>query len=307
MRRALIVGAGGFIGSHLCGYLEEAGVELAVVSRASCPRGAPRHVDVLEADEAACIEACSGQDTVYYLAAVAHERVARADAAHLQRVNVDAPLRWLRAADQADVARFVWLSSIKVLGDVSRAPLRVDAPYRPGDAYARSKTDAEQVLLSTTLARTRLAVVRPPLVYGPGVSGNFASLLRWAIRGLPLPLKGAIAPRSMVGVANLCDLLARLADADGGIYHVADDRDWSVADLITEIRRLVGLPPRLFALPAAVLRRMADAVGRGATYERLFEPLQVDQTETRRRLGWAPRCDAAAQLNETVTWFLGQR
>jgi nucleoside-diphosphate-sugar epimerase len=261
-------------------------------------------VDVVEAEESACVEACAGADAVFYLAAVAHERVARADAVQLRRVNVQAPVRWLRAADRAGVGRFVWLSSIKVLGDVSREPLQIDAPYRPGDPYARSKTEAERALLSLSLARTVLTVVRPPLVYGPGVTGNFRSLLRWSVRGLPLPLKGATAPRSMVGVDNLCDLLTRLAVAGNGIYHVADETDWTVADLITEIRRLVGLPPRLFGVPAAAVRQVAAAIGRSAAYERLFEPLRVDQSETRRRLGWEPGICASAQLKETVTWFL---
>jgi UDP-glucose 4-epimerase len=253
------------------------------------------------------MDACTGLDVVFYLAAVAHERVARADAAQLRQVNVDTPIRWLRSADQAGAARFVWLSSIKALGDVSREPLRVDAPYRPGDAYGRSKAEAEQALLSMSLARTSLAVVRPPLVYGPGVSGNFASLLRWSLSGLPLPFEGAAAPRSMVGVGNLCDLLIRLGAGGEGIYHVADERDWTVAELIAEIRRLADLPPRLFTVPASVLRVMAAAVGRSGVYERLFEPLRVDQSETRTRLGWEPRWSATEQLKETVTWFQGLR
>lgn len=304
MPRALVVGAGGFIGAHLCAHLVAAGFELVVVSRGDVPRGERLIIDLLESAESARIGACTGVDAVFYLAGVAHERVARADAVQLQRLNVDAPACWLRAADQAGVAHFVWLSSIKVLGDVSREPLRADAPYRPGDAYARSKVQAEQTLLSTPLLRTTLTVVRPPLVYGPGVSGNFERLLRWSVGALPLPLKGAIAPRSMVGVWNLCDLLTRLARNGGGIYHVADDRDWSVAELITEIRRLLGRPSRLFAVPSTLLRLAAAAAGRDAVYERLFEPLQVDQSDTRRRLGWEPDCCPSAQLRETVTWFL---
>jgi UDP-glucose 4-epimerase len=249
----------------------------------------------------------AGADVVYHLAAVAHEAAAESDPDTMRAVNVEAPLRWLRAAERAGVPRFVWVSTIKVLGDVSAAPLTPDSPCRPGNAYARGKREAEERLLAEPLAATSLAVVRPPLVYGPGVRGNFLTMLRWGARGWPLPLAGATAPRSVIAVANLCHLLHRLAADGSGIFHAADAEDVCVAELVAELRRLMGCPVRQFAMPDGLLRAAAGALGRGSWYARLFEPLQVDIGATRSRLGWSPPMARQQALEETVAWFSSSR
>src|SRR5690606_21377789 len=178
-------------------------------------------VGLLDLDETRLARVLEGVDVVHFLAGIAHEAVAASDRQGLQQVNVAAPCAWLRAADRAGVAQFVWLSSIKVLGDRSERPLRPEDPYRPGDPYAASKAEAERRLLDEPLRTTKLAVVRPPLVYGPGVRGNFAALLRWSDSPWPLPVGGADAPRSLVAAANLSDLLVRLGRGASGIFHVA--------------------------------------------------------------------------------------
>ncbi len=306
MTVALVVGAAGFVGSHLCRQLEAAGMEVRRVSRdAELPSRVA--MDALERDEDAIARALAGVDVVYHLAATAHEAVAASDPVALQRVNVEAPLRWLRAARKAGVPRFVWLSSIKVLGDVSAAPLRPEDPRRPGDAYARSKAQAEQQLLAAVQPGTALAVVRPPLVYGPGVRGNFATLMRWAASGAPLPLGRASAPRSMVGVSNLCDLLVRLGQTGCGIFHVADPRDTRVTELLADMRRLLGQPPRQIAVPPRALRAAAALIRREAIYCRLFEPLQVDCFATRESLGWVPPREPIEELEDTIRWFRTSR
>jgi nucleoside-diphosphate-sugar epimerase len=300
MTIALVTGAGGFVGSQLCRHLEHRGIGVRAVGRRS-------PVGVLEPREHALDDTLAGVDVVYYLAAIAHEGVVGSDAGLLNAVNVEAPVRWLHAAERVGVRRFVWLSSIKVLGDIGAEPLSTNAPYRPSGAYAHSKQHAEQRLLGERLQRTSLAVVRPPLVYGPGVRGNFLALLRWSASGAPLPLARATAPRSLVGVGNLCDLLLRLGQNGEGVFHVADPADISVAELISRVRRLHGRPPRLVPIPPAVLRRVAHGLGYGDVYSRLFEPLRVDASATAAELRWRPPLTLSEQLEETVAWFRSSR
>jgi len=307
MTVSLVTGAGGFVGGHLCRHLEQQG---AALRRLSSQAHEPswRQVPLLDASDADVAAALEGAEQVYFLAGIAHE-TASGDPERLQRVNVEAPLRWLRAADRAGVRRFVWLSSIKVLGDSSARPLAPDDPYRPGDAYARSKTEAEQRLLDEPLSAASLAVVRPPLVYGPRARGNFAALLRLADSGLPLPLGGARAPRSLVAVDNLCDLLIRLGSGSGGdgVFHVADDEDVTVSTLVADMRRLLGRPGRQFAVSSAWMRGALRLLGRAGLHERLFEPLQVDITATRSRLRWSPPRARREALADTVRWFQTSR
>ena len=305
MTAALVTGAGGFVGRHLCRLLTGRSVTVRPVS--SKPDAATWPGASLEADEAAMAAALEGVDAVYFLAGVAHEAAVAGDRDLMRRVNVEAPVRWLRAADRAGVRRFVWLSSIKVLGDVSERPLTPDDAYRPGDDYACSKVEAEQRLQSEPLATAELAVVRPPLVYGAGVRGNFRSLLRLADTAMPLPLEGADAPRSMVAVENLCDLLIRLGSGGRGIFHVADAEDVTVSGLLAEMRRHLARPRRLFYVPPTWLRAGSRLTGRSGAYSRLFEPLRVDAGPTCAALDWRPPRSTADALHETVTWYRTSR
>lgn len=302
MTVSLITGAGGFVGQHLCRTLTARGHQVRRVTRGVAQQSG-EGVSVLETDEATLTRALGGVDNVYFLAGMAHRPLTAADADMLHALNVAAPQRWLKAADRAGVRQFVWLSSIKVLGDTSARPLTPQDPYAPGDAYARSKVAAEEALLGATHGGVSLAIVRPPLVYGPGVRGNFAALLRWAAGPAPLPFGCATARRSLVSVGNLCDLLGRLGQGGSGVYHVADDEDVHVAALLREVRRLLGRPPRLVAVPRPIMRTAAQVFGRQEVYERLFEPLQVDTAATRQALAWQPWQSRTEALEETVAWL----
>lgn len=299
MTVALVTGAGGFVGGHLCRRLSDRGADVRRVSsrRGIVSSAAPRSLAI---DAPTLTAALTGVDVVYFLAGVAHRHAAGRE---LEAVNVVAPLHWLRCAERAGVRRFIWVSSIKVLGDRSSRPLVETDPYQPGDAYAQSKVDAERALWAQPLGRTTLVVVRPPLVYGPGVAGHFRTLLRWAASGVPLPLSGARAPRSLIAVGSLCDLLIRLGTAGSGTYHVADDGDVGVGTLIAEVRALMGADPGQFALSPALLSGVATAVGAGRVAARLLEPLQVDSAAVRQDLGWQPPQTRAESLAETVAWY----
>lgn len=306
MKKAVVTGAGGFIGTHLCRGLLNENWQVAVITRGTAPPGCERLPVGLAAADGDLARALGGADVVFHLAGMAHDRVAGAGEEELRRVNADGSARVLAASEAAGVAAMIWLSSIKVLGETSQRPLRPEDPYRAEDAYSRSKVAGERALLDRDGA-TRTAIVRPPLVYGPGVAGNFLSLVRWVASGVPLPLGAATAPRSMVGVDNLCSLLLRLGADGSGVFHVADAQDRSVAELIRAMAAGLGVPDRSWRVPPRFLSAIASAMGQRARYTRLFEPLQVDQSQTRERLGWQPPHDQDQQLEATLRWFGDRR
>ncbi|MEM1230260.1 MAG: NAD-dependent epimerase/dehydratase family protein, partial [Pseudomonadota bacterium] len=222
--------------------------------------------------------------------------------------NGELTARLYRAAARADAARFIWLSSAKVLGEVSRAPLPVTAPLAPQGAYAHSKAAGERALQhEAARGGPALCIVRPPLVYGPGVGANFAALLRWALRGRALPLGRASAPRSLVGVRNLCSALLAAIEAPAGIYHVTDGPALSVAALLRAVGHSARRDVPLWRIPPALMALGATLVGRRGTYERLFTSLELATADSETRLSWQPPFSFEQQLQETVDWFLTQR
>ena len=309
MSTAVVTGASGFIGTHLVATLASRGWRVRVPARDQELNGCaalerlPAELTLTSRADAwaRCLD---DVDVVFHLAGIAH-RQASADA--LRAVNAQSPAMLASAAAAAGVRRLVWLSSVKVLGDVSAKPLAEDAPYAPTDGYGVSKMHGEQGLLA--VPRPGVSIVRPPLVYGPGVKANFLALLslaRRARQGWPLPLGGARAPRSVVGVANLCDFLMLLADssAEGadGVLHVADAKDLCVVELLEMLND--GQPLRLWRVPGPLAAGGLRVLGQGAAFSRLFEPLQLDCRKTRAQMGWQPPAASAELLRETMAWYL---
>ena len=306
MSGVLLTGSGGFVGAHLHRHLAQCNAR--VVSGVRTPAQDALHLRWTGVDHATLVHSlrASEIDVIVHLAGLAHGDSREASAPQLLQVNAQQSYRLYQAAAAAGVRRFVWLSSIKVLGERSSAPLSADAPLRPEDAYARSKAEGERLLLAAADAAgaPQLAILRPPLVYGPGVGANFLRLLRLAQSRLPLPLGGADAPRSMVGIDNLVSVLEVLTHRGSGIFHVSDGEDWSVAHWLHQLGSAMQRAPRLFFVPPAVLRGLARMVGRGSVAARLLDPLQVDSTTSNALLNWQPVSDVQAQLEATVRWFL---
>jgi UDP-glucose 4-epimerase len=196
------------------------------------------------------------------------------------------------------------------MGEVSADhPFREDNLPQPQDAYGRSKLVAEQALAAVA-GQIEVSIVRPPLVYGPGVRANFLSLLKLAASGLPLPLGTARAPRSMVYIDNLVDALIACATRphiSPATYFVSDGRDFSVAELVRLLRAEMGRPARLWTLPGGIVQAAARLAGRADAAQRLFSPLQVDAGHIRRELGWSPPVAAEEGLRRTVRWFIDAR
>jgi nucleoside-diphosphate-sugar epimerase/lipopolysaccharide/colanic/teichoic acid biosynthesis glycosyltransferase len=243
--------------------------------------------------------------TVVHCAARAHVmRDYTADVlAAYREVNVAGTLHLAHQAAAAGVRRFVFISSIGVNGNQSAKPLtEADAPH-PQDAYGVSKLEAEQALMAMA-ARTGMEVViiRPPLVYGPAVPGNFARLVLWVQSGVPLPLGAVHNRRSLVALDNLVNFVLLCADrtrspqAANQVFLVADGEDVSTTTLLRKVAQAAGLPSRLLPVPAWLLRAGASLLGKRALAERLLGNLQVDATKARTLLGWRPVVTMHQQL-----------
>ncbi|MCY4213074.1 MAG: NAD-dependent epimerase/dehydratase family protein [Gammaproteobacteria bacterium] len=301
MTLAAVSGASGFIGAALTPALAAQGIAVRTDARQGgrrLPLRGPALADWLR-----------GVDLVYHLAGIAHDNVAQASEADFAAVNRDLTLDLYRASAAAGVRTFVWLSSIKTLGETAAAPLGVDAPRAPQGRYACSKAQAELALLrANRAAGPRLAIVRPPLVYGPGVKGNFARLLKLCASPWPLPLADARGPRALLGLDNLVDLLIHLARSVNPptLIHVRDEEEWRTTDLVRELRRLTGRPNRQFFVPAGVVKAMSRPLGLAATASRLFDPLRVDAEPSMRALEWRPPHLARELLEKTWRWAATQ-
>ncbi|MDZ7641614.1 MAG: NAD-dependent epimerase/dehydratase family protein [Desulfurivibrio sp.] len=228
----------------------------------------------------------------------------------LREVNVAGTRRLAEQAAGAGVRRLVFISSVKVNGErtAPEAPFLFSDTPAPEDAYAISKWEAEQALWQVA-AQTGLevVVVRPPLVYGPGVGGNFARLLGLVARGWPLPLGAVNNRRSLVALANLVDLLRVCVDhpaAAGRTFLVADGDDLSTPELLRRLALAMGRPVRLLPVPPVFLWRAGRLLGREAELARLLSSLQVDISFTRRTLGWEPPVRVDDALRETVEGWL---
>jgi nucleoside-diphosphate-sugar epimerase len=255
--------------------------------------------------------ALTGIDAVIHLAGRAHvmrETAADSEGA-FQRANVAATRRLAEQAVGAGVRRFVFLSSVKVNGERTvEQPFTETDPPTPGDAYGRSKWAAEQALHGiAAVTGLEVAVIRPPLVYGPGVKANFLRLLRLVERGVPLPLGSVRNRRSLMGVWNLCDLVMACVThpgAAGETFLASDQEDLSTPDLIRAVATALGRPARLVPFPVGLLRVAGRLLGQGDAVERLVGSLQVDSAKATRVLGWTPPVSIEEGLRRTVEWYL---
>jgi len=314
MSHVVVSGANGFVGRALCRALLDAGHSVTGLVRrgGGCVGGVTEWVDA-STDYSGIAHnwpVALTADCVIHLAArvhVMHDTAADPDAA-FRATNVDGTLRLAAAARQHGVPRFVFVSSIKALGEGDDGQsLREDDSPRPEDAYGRSKRTAEEALVRLG-GETGLetVIVRPPLVYGPQVRANFLRLMDAIWRGVPLPLGGANARRSVVYVGNLADALVHCAAdprAAGQCFHVADSHAPTVAELVRALAYHLGKPARLLPVPAVWLRAAARLTGKSAQIDRLIGSLQVDTSHIRAVLGWQPPFSIDEGLAATADWY----
>lgn len=303
MHNVLVTGASGFVGRAVATAIEQRGWGVRRASR----RGGDGGLAVGEIDgNTDWSSALAGCDAVVHLAARVHMmgRAEAADTSAFATTNRDATIKLAEDAVRAGVKRLVFMSTVKVNGEGRALPYRSDEPPAPEGAYAMSKWQAEQGLAEIA-ARTGLEVViiRPPLVYGPGVKGNFRSLITLVRRGVPLPLGSVRNRRSLIGVTNLASAVCAAIDvagAAGRTYLVSDQDDLSVPDLIRAIARAAGVPARLVPFPPALLRLASTMVGRQQSFQQVAGSLTVDSSAISRELGWVPVRSVDEELAETL-------
>jgi len=228
------------------------------------------------------------------------------------KVNLHGTENLAKQAARSGVKRFVYVSSVKVNGEEThgqRSYTEQDTPA-PQDPYGISKWQAEQALQRIAQETgLEVVIVRPPLVYGPGVKGNFISLLAAIDNGITLPLAGASNARSLVYVGNLVSALIACSThpaAAGKTYLVRDGEDISTAQLVEKIAAALGRKSRLFYLPPGLLRTVASVLGRSAQIDRLFGSLRVSDAKLRDELGWAPPYKLEQGLRATADWYVAR-
>jgi UDP-glucose 4-epimerase len=320
MTTCLVTGASGFVGRHLCEKLIDAGYSLRFALRREIDNDDP----LLRLGEATVVGDINGGSnwsavlkgvaTVVHLANRAH--VMRESSANplacFREVNEEGTRRLAEQAAQFGVRRLVYLSTVKVLGEATTAtPFHETDSPNPQDPYAVSKWEAELALKQVS-SETGLEIVllRPPLVYGPGVGANFLSLMRWVLQGVPLPLAAIENRRSMIYVGNLAGCIATClehTEAAGNTFLVSDGEAVSTSSLVSRIAAVAGVPDRSWSLPPALLHAVGNLVGKGTVVRRLTESLEVSDKAIRRDLGWQPQYSLIEGLGNTVEWFRSLR
>lgn len=304
----MVTGASGFVGQALCDECAQRGHEVVAALRTAQAFGGLATPVVVGdiAEQAEWREALQRIDVIVHLAArTSTSREGGDDAlSAFRRVNTEATIALARQAAQAGVKRFVFLSSAKVNGELTppgRAFTADDDPA-PEDAYGISKLEAERALRSLCLETSmEFVVIRPPLVYGPGVRGNFQAMVRMLRRGVPLPLGAIHNRRSLIALDNLIDLIMICLVHPGAanqVFMAADGEDVSTSALLRKVAAAYGLPARLIPVPAGLLRLCATVLGKRAAADRLLGSLVVDASKTRDTLGWMPVVSMDEQLKK---------
>lgn len=314
--RFLVTGASGFVGRPLCRELFQRGYQVRGAMRTHGQLSAKGETVTVGAIDAGTkwADALRGVDTVIHLAARVHAMKDKAadPLTEFLKVNLYGTSNLAQQATGAGVKRLVFVSSIKVNGETTEVrPFAESDEPDPQDPYAISKLQAEQVLQRISCETgLEVVIVRPPLVYGPGVKGNFLRLLTAIDRGIPLPLAGAHNLRSLVYVGNLVDALIACAThpaAAGQTYLVSDGKDVSTAMLAEKIAHALGRSSRSFYFPPGLLRAAATMLGRAEQIDRLFGSLRVNDQKIRSELAWAPPYSMEQGLSATADWYRTQR
>jgi nucleoside-diphosphate-sugar epimerase len=289
-----VTGATGFVGSALCKALAVSGHDLVKVVRKGKEAGMVAVGDIGAAT--VWVEAVAGCDVVVHLAARVHvmHETAADPAALFDAVNTVGTRKLVQAAAAAGVKRFVFVSTVKVNGErtASGHPFtETDAPA-PQDAYARSKYQAEEDLKQLAAQKgMEWVIIRPPLVYGPGVKANFAALAKATGKGWPLPLGSIRNQRSMVALDNLVDFISCCTyhpQAANQIFLISDGHDLSTPELVRQLALAAEATARLPCIPVALLKTAAALLGKKGVVERMSESLQVDISKARTLLKWVP-------------------
>lgn len=315
--KILVTGATGFVGQALTDKLRSDGYSVvAAVRRESAILGGD--VESVKVGNISAQtdwqQALSKIDVVIHCAARAHimNDVVADPLAEFRKVNTAGTLNLARQAAEAGVWRFVFISSIKVNGELTESvPFSSEDVFVPTDPYGLSKYEAEQGLLA--LAREtglEVVIIRPTLVYGSGVKGNFASLLKWMKTGVPLPLGAIHNQRSLVALDNLVDFIIHCIDhpkAANEIFLISDGEDVSTTELLQKVAKAFDKKALLLPIPVSWMTLAAKLLGKADVANRLFGSLQVDSSKARALLGWGPVITMDEQLKKIADAYLNEK
>ena len=330
MKRILLTGATGFIGSSLIHHLNLQDRSVTAAVRYIIEKNLPHNVQQVAIDGSLSNTDwalhLNNVDAVIHLAARVH--VMRDNVidplTDFRRTNTAATLNLAQQAAAVGVRRFIYLSSIKVNGEITASgqPFTTDSlrPCGSGvrenknggrDPYAQSKHEAEEGLRS--IARQtgmEVTIIRPPLVYGQGVKGNFYGMLKWLDKGIPLPLGAIYNHRSFIALDNLIDLITVCIDhpsATNQTFLASDGDDLSTTELLQRLSLILGKPAHLLPIPQSWLQAVLTLLGKRAIAQRLLGNLQIDISSTKEILGWTPPVSVDEGLQKTVEWYLSQK
>lgn len=318
-RRVLVIGAGGFIGHAVCADFGLRGHQVTGAVRRRDAARESASVDYLcmgHMDESTDWSAAvAGIDCVVHLAARVHlmNDTAQDPLAEFRRFNVDLTMNLARQAASAGVRRFVFVSSVKVNGENTSfgQPFTAEDTPSPTDFYGVSKLEAERLLKELAESSgMEVVIIRPVLVYGPGVRANFYQMMDWLKKGVPLPLKALDNRRSLVAIDNLVDMIATCLShpaAANQTFLVSDGEDLTVSELMERTSMALGRRARLLTLPTIFLKFMGRVFGKQAVMHRLCEPLQVDIMKSRLLLNWTPPMTVDMALKKTASWYLTEK
>ena len=305
IRKVLLTGASGFLGKSIAQCLGKSGnTELASVFRGST-NSVANSFCVGDIDGTTDFSAALlGQDVVIHTAARVHVMRDKSSdpISEFRKVNVEGTLNLARQSVLAGINRFVFISSIKVNGELTSGSgifSEQDIPNAQ-DPYGRSKHEAEQGLLEISKnSDLEVVIIRPPLIYGPGVKGNFASMIKAIKYRLPLPFGLVDNERSLIALDNLVDLIITCIDhpkAGGQIFLASDGKDVSSLDLVNKIANAFCVTPFVLPMPVPLMRIVAKKIGKGLVADRLFGDLRIDSTKAKELLGWSPIVTMDQQL-----------
>ena len=308
-RRILVTGPDGFVGTEVCGALLERKhmVRGAQWTAGPMPKGCESVVVGNIDANTNWDNALKDVDTIVHLAARVHvmNDTARDPLSAFREVNVEGTRRLAECAAAAGVQHFIFISSIKVNGEsTADKPFTEGDVSNPEDSYAISKWEAEQVLREIE-AETGMGVtiLRPPLIYEPGVKANFLKMIQFVKKGIPLPFGSINNKRSLLGLGNFADLICRCVEEDaakGETFVVSDGKDVSTADLVRKISVALKKKPRVVSVSPSLLRLLGCLTGKQAMIKRLTESLVIDSSKVRSVLNWTPSYSMEEELVRTV-------
>ena len=296
--RVCLTGSTGFLGRRLTQVLSsDSVIDLTATARAPLRVENATTVEIAEIDGLTdWSSALRNQDVVIHTAARAHvmKDLVSDPLTEYRKVNTDGTMNLARQSAEAGVKRFIFISSIKVNGEQTELgqPFQPNDEAKPIDPYGLSKWEAEQGLQQIAKETgMEVVIIRPPLVYGPGVKGNFVNLIKLVGKGLPLPLGAIHNRRSMIALDNLVDLIITCIDhpnAANQVFLASDGQDLSTTELLQGLAQAMGTPSRLLPLPGALLSLAASVFGKIPIADRLLSSLQVDISKTKDLLNWTP-------------------